>query len=61
MLLKWLAEKHADHKLTEVAATVEHALYQTLQDEVKTKDLGGHTSTSEFTEAILERIKSMQN
>jgi 3-isopropylmalate dehydrogenase len=59
MLLKWLAEKHADHKLTEVAATVEHALYQTLQAEVKTKDLGGHTSTSEFTEAILEKIKSM--
>lgn len=59
MLLKWLAEKHADHKLTEVAATVEHALYQTLQAEVKTKDLGGHASTSEFTEAILEKIKSM--
>ncbi|AEN90491.1 MULTISPECIES: isocitrate/isopropylmalate family dehydrogenase [Priestia] len=44
-----------------MAATVEHALYQTLQDEVKTKDLGGHASTSEFTEAILEKIKSTQN
>jgi 3-isopropylmalate dehydrogenase len=43
-----------------VAATVEHALYQTLQAEVKTKDLGGHASTSDFTEAILDRVNSLQ-
>ncbi|NGY77178.1 isocitrate/isopropylmalate dehydrogenase family protein [Bacillus megaterium] len=60
MLLRWLAEKHTDHKLPEVAATVDGALYQTLQDEVKTKDLGGHASTSDFTEAILDRVNSLQ-
>jgi 3-isopropylmalate dehydrogenase len=60
MLLRWLAEKHTDHKLPEVAATVDCALYQTLQDEVKTKDLGGHASTSDFTEAILDRVNSLQ-
>lgn len=60
MLLRWLAEKHTDHKLADVATTVECALYQTLQDDVKTKDLGGHASTSDFTEAILDKVHSLQ-
>jgi 3-isopropylmalate dehydrogenase len=56
MLMEWLAEKHHDNKLEEIAKLVEQSLYQSLKDDVKTKDLGGHASTSEFAEAISERI-----
>src|ERR1700719_268237 len=47
-----------DHcKLTEMATRLRTAIDQTLNvDKARTGDLGGHTSTADFTRAILERI-----
>ncbi len=56
MLMEWLAERHNDSKLEEISKVVEQGLNQSLKEGVKTKDLGGNASTSEFAEAISERI-----
>ncbi|WP_144463377.1 isocitrate/isopropylmalate dehydrogenase family protein [Siminovitchia fortis] len=56
MLMDWLAERHNDPKLKEMGRLVEQGLYQSFEDGVKTKDLGGSASTSDFAEAISERI-----
>jgi isocitrate dehydrogenase len=39
-----------------IADKIERALKQTLQDGIKTRDLGGSASTSEFTSEILQRL-----
>lgn len=59
MLMDWLAEKHNDPKLQEMGKLVEQGLYQSLEEGVKTKDLGGSASTSEFAEAISARISKL--
>ena len=46
----------------EGAATAARAIYEatleTVGSGVKTVDLGGHASTTEFTDAVIERIRS---
>uniref|UniRef100_UPI000B18C8CC isocitrate/isopropylmalate family dehydrogenase n=1 Tax=Domibacillus robiginosus TaxID=1071054 RepID=UPI000B18C8CC len=59
MLMDWLAERHNDPKLKEMGQLVEQGLYQSLEEGVKTKDLGGNASTSDFAEAISERINQV--
>ncbi|MFD2215539.1 isocitrate/isopropylmalate dehydrogenase family protein [Metabacillus endolithicus] len=58
MLMDWLSERHNDQKLSELGKLVENGINKTLEDGVKTGDLGGSASTSEFAEAIVDRIKS---
>ena len=43
--------------LSEKADIIEKALYKTLQDGIKTADIGGSAKCSEFTQAIIENIK----
>ena len=38
------------------ATAIKSALFKTLNDNIKTADLGGNTSCSEFTEAIIARL-----
>lgn len=59
MLMEWLAERHNDNNLEEIGKLVEQSLYQSLKDGIKTKDLGGNASTSEFAKAISERINQI--
>ncbi|YCA41603.1 isocitrate/isopropylmalate dehydrogenase family protein [Bacillus sp. JZ8] len=59
MLMEWLAERHNDNNLGEIGKLVEQSLYQSLKDGIKTKDLGGNASTSEFSKAISERINQI--
>mgnify|MGYP001222985039 CR=1 FL=1 len=56
MLLDWLAARNGDDSLADVARRMERGVLQTLQDGVKTRDLGGTASTTEFTKAVCERI-----
>ena len=56
MLLDWLAARHNDETVAEVAKLMEQGVMKTLEDGVKTKDLGGTASTTDFTAAICERI-----
>jgi 3-isopropylmalate dehydrogenase len=57
MLLDWLAERHDDPKLSEVARLTESALEVTISEGNRTRDLGGSASTTEFTQAIVDRIE----
>jgi 3-isopropylmalate dehydrogenase len=61
MLLDWLAERHDDHNLIEVARLVETAMYQTISEGICTKDLGGTATTTEFTQGIVQRISSYKS
>ncbi|GGE42253.1 3-isopropylmalate dehydrogenase [Pullulanibacillus camelliae] len=61
MLMEWLAEKHNDPKLKEMGTYVEQSLAQSLKEGIKTKDLGGHATTSEFAEAISEKIMRIES
>lgn len=56
MLMEWLAERHQDPKLKQIAGIVETGLYQTMESGIKTKDLGGQALTTEFVEAIVNQI-----
>ncbi|MEM1504062.1 isocitrate/isopropylmalate dehydrogenase family protein [Domibacillus sp. 8LH] len=56
MLMDWLSERHKDLKLKEMGQLVEQGLYQSLEDGVKTRDLGGSATTSGFAEAVADRI-----
>jgi 3-isopropylmalate dehydrogenase len=56
MLLQWLAAHHNDHKLNEIAKVMEKAVLNTIAEGPTTRDLGGSASTTEFTEAVINRI-----
>jgi 3-isopropylmalate dehydrogenase len=56
MFLDWLSARHSDSNLTELARKMESAIFTTLAEGVKTKDLGGTASTTEFAQGIVERI-----
>jgi hypothetical protein len=48
-----------DHvELPELASRLRGAVLETLQDDVRTRDLGGTASTEEFASAIVARLGS---
>ena len=56
MLLDWLAAKHNDTPLMSVAGNIERAIQQVYADGIRTADLGGNVSTSEFANAVIARL-----
>lgn len=56
MLLDWLASRHQDQDLQDMARKIENAVMKTMHDGIATRDLGGTASTTEFTKAIVERL-----
>lgn len=57
MFLDWLAVQHNDNQVSELGRLIENALFSSLAEGVKTKDLGGTASTTEFTQGIIERLR----
>ena len=57
MLLDWMANKHSDESLEKMAKIAEGAVMNTLSGGICTPDLGGNASTTDFTKAIVDRIK----
>ncbi|MCS7111130.1 MAG: isocitrate/isopropylmalate dehydrogenase family protein [Ignisphaera sp.] len=56
-LFKWLGEKRGDHSMLIAGKEVENAVIATLsKGERLTPDLGGSSSTQEFTEAVISKI-----
>ena len=49
-MLNYIGEKQA-------AANIKMALFKTLEADIKTVDLGGNVSCSEFTKSIIDRLK----
>lgn len=57
MLLQWMAGKHKDQKLSEMAKCFEDAMMKTLSAGICTKDMGGSSSTTDYTAAIIDAVK----
>ncbi|MEK6865644.1 MAG: isocitrate/isopropylmalate dehydrogenase family protein, partial [Thermoproteota archaeon] len=52
MMLDWLGAKHNDSKCIMVGQKLESTIFDLVKSGVKTKDIGGDKSTSEFTKEI---------
>jgi isocitrate dehydrogenase (NAD+) len=56
MMLKHLAEERADPSCQLAADKIKHAYDSALRDGQKTRDLGGELGTTQFTQAIIDRL-----
>ncbi len=61
MLLDWLASRHQDQELHRIARLAEQSIMTTIEEGICTRDLGGSATTTEFTAAIIKRIRSGGN
>lgn len=60
MLLDWLAERHEEPRGTEAAAAVRTAVAAVLANGPRTRDLGGNTTTSALTDAIIAAMSDIR-
>ncbi|MDH5431905.1 MAG: isocitrate/isopropylmalate dehydrogenase family protein [Nitrosopumilus sp.] len=56
MMLDWLGNKHNDSKCIGVGAKLESTIFDLVKSGVKTKDIGGTSSTTEFTKQITDNL-----
>jgi len=56
MMLDWFGMKYNDKKCLEVASKLESTVYNVVKNGIKTKDIGGDKTTSEFTDEIVNRL-----
>ena len=56
MMLDWLGAKHNDLKCFEVAKKLESTIFDLVKSGIKTKDIGGDKTTSEFTKQITDNL-----
>ena len=56
MMLEWLGRKHNDQALLEGAEMIDDAVYNVFSKNIRTSDVGGSASTSEFGDAIVSEI-----
>ena len=57
MMLEWLGTKNNDTKCFDIAKKIETTVYDVVKAGIKTKDIGGDKSTSEFTNEIIAKLK----
>ncbi|MCV0401651.1 MAG: isocitrate/isopropylmalate dehydrogenase family protein [Nitrosopumilus sp.] len=56
MMLDWLGNKHNDSKCVKVGERLESTIFDLVKSGVKTKDIGGTSSTTEFTKQITDNL-----
>jgi len=56
MMFDWLGKKHNDSKCIDVGQKLESTIFDLVKSGVKTKDIGGDKSTSEFTKQITDNL-----
>ncbi len=56
MMFDWLGAKHNDSKCVQVGAKLESTIFDLVKSGVKTKDIGGDVSTTEFTKQITDNL-----
>ena len=56
MMLDWLGAKHNDQKCLEMASKLESTIFDLVKSGIKTKDIGGDKTTSEFTKQITDNL-----
>ena len=56
MMFDWLGAKHHDSKCFEVGKKLESTIFDLVKSGVKTKDIGGDKTTTEFTKQITDNL-----
>ncbi|MEK0347755.1 MAG: isocitrate/isopropylmalate family dehydrogenase, partial [Nitrosopumilus sp.] len=56
MMFDWLGVKHNASKCFEVGRKLESTIFDLVKSGVKTKDIGGDMSTTEFTKQIVDNL-----
>ncbi|MDH3780842.1 MAG: isocitrate/isopropylmalate dehydrogenase family protein [Nitrosopumilus sp.] len=56
MMFDWLGAKHNDSKCFEVGQKLESTIFDLVKSGVKTKDMGGEKTTTEFTQQITDNL-----
>ncbi|MFQ5440098.1 MAG: isocitrate/isopropylmalate dehydrogenase family protein [Nitrosopumilaceae archaeon] len=56
MMFDWLGAKHNDSKCFEVGEKLESTIFGLVKEGIKTKDIGGDYTTSDFTKKITDKI-----
>ena len=56
MMLDWLGTKHNDQKCFEMATKLESTIFNLVKSGIKTKDIGGDKTTTEFTKQITDNL-----
>ena len=56
MMFDWLGNKHNDSKCIEAGQKLESTIFDLVKSGIKTKDIGGDKSTSEFTKQIADNL-----
>jgi 3-isopropylmalate dehydrogenase len=56
MMFDWLGTKHGDLKCFEVGEKLESVIFDLVKDGIKTKDIGGDKTTTEFTKEITDKF-----
>jgi 3-isopropylmalate dehydrogenase len=56
MMLDWLGAKHNDQKCFEMAKKLESTIFDLVESGIKTKDIGGDKTTTEFTKQITDNL-----
>jgi 3-isopropylmalate dehydrogenase len=56
MMFDWLGSKHNDSKCIEVGKKLESTIFDLVKSGIKTKDIGGDSSTLEFTKHITDNL-----
>jgi 3-isopropylmalate dehydrogenase len=57
MLLRWLAERHHDPALAALGEAIDSAVLRTLASGMRTRDLGGTASTTEYADAVCAAVE----
>ena len=56
MMFDWLGSKHNDSKCIEVGQKLESTIFDLVKSGIKTKDIGGDSTTLEFTKQITDNL-----
>ena len=56
MMLDWIGKKHQDTKCFEVGEKLESTIFDLVKSGIKTKDIGGSMTTSEFSKQITDKL-----
>ena len=56
MMLDWFSTKYGDKKTSEIGEKLEGSIIELLKSNIKTKDIGGEKTTSEFTKELIQKL-----
>ncbi len=56
MMFDWLGSKHNDTKCFDIGNKLESVIFDLVKDGIKTKDIGGDKTTTEFTKEITDLL-----